>query len=142
MQCRYCLESTGEFIHPCKCKNPVHHECLGKWLGISNRLTCEVCNHPWSDDIVNNVEEAELYLTIVTMASFVIAFNLLVSLLSIKMVATFTLVCTLGACALNVCNIVVFMPFVIIHPYFASVSMLTCLLFVGQTALPLIEQHL
>lgn len=47
MQCRYCLESSGDFIFPCSCKTPVHAKCLNKWIDTSNRDSCEICTDSW-----------------------------------------------------------------------------------------------
>jgi len=142
MQCRYCLETSGELIHPCKCTTPVHHKCLVKWLETSNRVDCEICNHLWHDNVAKQIEEARVILNLVKASSFVILFNIFTSLMGLNIIAKCTLVATLVACALNVCNIVVFMPFIIARPYFAPVSMLTCLLFVGQRIIPIIDEYL
>ena len=55
-ECRICLENNGkELIYPCKCKFPVHRECLIKWLNsdantIPNR--CEICRTNYNSDFV------------------------------------------------------------------------------------------
>ena len=47
MTCRICLEEEGIMIQPCNCKGTaanVHEECLLRWLSVSNKTTCEICN--------------------------------------------------------------------------------------------------
>lgn len=46
MTCRICLEPGGQAF--CKCKGSsglVHHACLKKWLQVSHRETCEICQY-------------------------------------------------------------------------------------------------
>lgn len=47
--CRICLESTGQFLSPCKCKGSqkyVHSTCLHTWRTYSdkNEFKCNTCN--------------------------------------------------------------------------------------------------
>ena len=46
MTCRICLEPGGQTF--CRCKGTagnVHQECLLKWLEVSRRDHCEICNY-------------------------------------------------------------------------------------------------
>lgn len=46
MSCRICLEESGTFIHPCRCKGSagyVHSDCLQKWIDESKSDKCEIC---------------------------------------------------------------------------------------------------
>lgn len=50
MSCKICLEDTGILLSPCKCKGSaafVHAECLEEWLKISERTSCEICQHEY-----------------------------------------------------------------------------------------------
>lgn len=50
MSCRICLEESGNFIHPCRCKGSsghVHSECLQKWIDESKSDTCEICHETY-----------------------------------------------------------------------------------------------
>lgn len=142
MECRYCLESGGELITPCECKTPVHHICLVKWIETSHRVNCEICNHTWGDTISKKIEKARLIFNLLKAASFVIVLNIFWAIFGLKIVAKWTFAALLTACVLNVCGAVVFVPFIIIQPFFAPVSMLGCLFFLGKTCFPLIEQYL
>ena len=42
--CKYCMSETDEPFRPCKCKMPIHRECLIEWLKTSKHNYCEVCN--------------------------------------------------------------------------------------------------
>lgn len=46
-QCRYCFEKTSPLIYPCSCKTPVHKKCIERWLEISKREKCEICQTPF-----------------------------------------------------------------------------------------------
>ena len=54
--CRICLEEEGEMIQPCLCKGTsadVHAECLHRWLMVSGKRECEICNAPYEmEDVV------------------------------------------------------------------------------------------
>ena len=54
--CRICLEEEGEMIQPCLCKGTtadVHPECLHRWLMVSGKRECEICNAPYEmEDVV------------------------------------------------------------------------------------------
>ncbi|CAK5013605.1 unnamed protein product [Meloidogyne enterolobii] len=55
--CRICYSTensgpkTGEpLISPCHCKGTMglyHRTCLGKWLAVSNKTCCEICQFPF-----------------------------------------------------------------------------------------------
>lgn len=50
MSCRICLEETGTFIHPCRCKGSsgnVHSTCLQKWIDESMSDACEICHETY-----------------------------------------------------------------------------------------------
>jgi hypothetical protein len=52
MSCRVCLEdeSSGKFVSPCKCKGDlanIHEKCLIRWIEVSERTECEICNQPY-----------------------------------------------------------------------------------------------
>ena len=52
MTCRICLEEDN-LIQPCNCTGTsayVHEECLVKWLTMSERTDCEICQYEY--DIV------------------------------------------------------------------------------------------
>ena len=55
-ECRICLENNGkELIYPCKCKFPVHRECLIKWLNSDSNINpnkCEICKTNYNSDFV------------------------------------------------------------------------------------------
>lgn len=48
-ECRYCFEyiPLNDRLYPCKCKAPVHYNCLLLWNQArdSNRSKCEICNY-------------------------------------------------------------------------------------------------
>lgn len=54
MQCRFCLEESGEMMAPCRCIGSVqyiHMDCLRRWVvqdGIINeeRTICDLCKTP------------------------------------------------------------------------------------------------
>lgn len=54
MQCRFCLDETGEMMAPCKCSGSIeyiHMDCLRRWVvqdGIINedRVICGLCKTP------------------------------------------------------------------------------------------------
>ena len=51
MTCRICYEPTGELVSVCGCTGThahVHIECIQKWIDISNKHTCELCQKPFS----------------------------------------------------------------------------------------------
>ena len=53
MSCRICLEETGTFIHPCRCKGSagnVHSICLQKWIDESKSNECEICNEEYKKE--------------------------------------------------------------------------------------------
>ena len=46
--CRICTEPVENEMYFCKCSGYVaiiHKECLLKWLSMSNKTQCEICNH-------------------------------------------------------------------------------------------------
>lgn len=55
-ECRICLENNDkELIYPCKCKFPVHKECLKLWLesdNNSNPNKCEICKTNYNSSFV------------------------------------------------------------------------------------------
>ncbi len=55
-ECRICLENNEkELIYPCKCKFPVHRECLIKWLNSDANTKpskCEICRTNYNSDFV------------------------------------------------------------------------------------------
>lgn len=60
MDCKYCLESCeyGLVIYPCKCKTPVHEDCLMKWLEYKqcDYAICELCKTP-----LNNIQKDKVW---------------------------------------------------------------------------------
>uniref|UniRef100_A0A1I7UN59 RING-CH-type domain-containing protein n=1 Tax=Caenorhabditis tropicalis TaxID=1561998 RepID=A0A1I7UN59_9PELO len=41
----------GEMVRPCDCAGTmgdVHEECLTKWVTMSNKKNCEICNSPYA----------------------------------------------------------------------------------------------
>ena len=49
--CRICFEPCTEEL-TCNCNGYVHRECQEKWINISGRYDCEVCNTPFEDEVV------------------------------------------------------------------------------------------
>ncbi len=47
MQCKYCYNEVFDYenAYPCSCKQPVHKECLIKWIEKrkSDFTKCEIC---------------------------------------------------------------------------------------------------
>lgn len=55
--CRICMEPGGERF--CNCKGStgyVHRHCLTKWLKVSNRDECEICNYTFKVEITRNTK--------------------------------------------------------------------------------------
>lgn len=51
MTCRICYETTGELVSVCGCtgtQEHVHIECVQKWIDVSHKHTCELCQKPFS----------------------------------------------------------------------------------------------
>ena len=51
MTCRICLEEEGDMIQPCNCRGSlanVHPDCLVRWLNISHKTECEICNFKYA----------------------------------------------------------------------------------------------
>jgi len=56
--CRICTEPVDNEIKFCKCSGYVaivHKECLLKWLSISNKDHCEICNYKFNLKIIKKV---------------------------------------------------------------------------------------
>lgn len=42
--CTICLENNDNpLIFPCNCKNPIHIDCLIKWISYKKKTNCEIC---------------------------------------------------------------------------------------------------
>ncbi len=65
--CRICFEeinnnnnnNDNSLISPCKCKGSmkwVHHNCLVKWITISNKKRCQTCHYTYNISINSNYE--------------------------------------------------------------------------------------
>lgn len=49
--CRICQMHEGEMVRPCDCAGTmgdVHEECLTKWVNMSNKKNCEICQSEYS----------------------------------------------------------------------------------------------
>jgi len=55
--CRICkdIDNTQSLIKPCDCNDPIHLECLHKWIGESERSTCEVCTRAYCRKSTNRI---------------------------------------------------------------------------------------
>lgn len=55
--CRICYEPGG-MNEVCECKGSmqyVHRECIEHWIGVSHKLTCELCHAPFCQSVVDAV---------------------------------------------------------------------------------------
>jgi hypothetical protein len=53
MECRICLEGGGNLVQPCNCKGTaasVHAECLERWINVSGKEQCEICNYAYETE--------------------------------------------------------------------------------------------
>ena len=141
MQCRYCLETANEFIFPCRCKTPVHQECLMKWLKINRRSTCEICNEPWPE-IIWQIEKFEIWFKFMGATLCMVTIGILVALGFLKIIAKgIIMFLTLGS-MLHVVNIVTFIPFLVLFPWVRPISMLGTIYYMGERAVMLAEEYL
>ena len=141
MQCRYCLETADEFIFPCRCKTPVHQECLMKWLKINRRPTCEICNEPWPE-IIWQIEKLEIWFKFMVGTFCMVAIGILAALGFLKIIAKgIIMFLTLGS-MLHIVNIVTFIPFVILLPWARPISMLGIIYYIGERAVTMVEEYL
>ena len=47
--CTICLESNNNsIILPCNCTNPVHINCIIKWILVKKKMTCEICKKEYN----------------------------------------------------------------------------------------------
>lgn len=52
--CTICLENNDNIlIFPCKCKNPIHIDCLITWISYKKKFVCEICKDEYK--IPNNI---------------------------------------------------------------------------------------
>ena len=52
--CTICLENNDNIlIYPCKCKNPIHIDCLITWISYKKKIVCEICKVEYK--IPNNI---------------------------------------------------------------------------------------
>ena len=141
MQCRYCLETANEFIFPCRCKTPVHQECLMKWLKVSRRSTCEICNEPWPE-IIWQIEKLEIWFKAMVATLCMVTIGILVALGFLKIIAKGIIMFLTLACVLHVVNIGNIMPLVIILPIFTPISLIGSIYYFGERAVMLAEEYL
>ena len=63
--CRICFDEGEDLLTPCACKGSaayIHSECLGRWLEISNKTTCDICKTPYgAEEIVGPISPWVLY---------------------------------------------------------------------------------
>lgn len=76
--CTICLENNDNvLIFPCNCKNPIHIDCLIKWISYKKKTNCEICKIEYKipndilreclekcdieEQISNNYEESDNY---------------------------------------------------------------------------------
>lgn len=60
-QCRFCHETNGALISPCKCAGSmqyIHRDCILRWATIDGeinytRLVCSICMEPYAVSLVN-----------------------------------------------------------------------------------------
>jgi len=141
MQCRYCLETANEFIFPCRCKTPVHQECLMKWLKVSRRSTCEICNEPWPE-IIWQIEKLEIWFKAMVATLCMVVVSILAAFGFLKIITKGIIMFMTIACVLHVVNIVIFVPLVIILPIFTPISLITSIYYFGERAVMLAEEYL
>ena len=67
-QCRYCFENIedNKLINPCKCKAPVHKQCLILWNSMrkSNKNKCEICNCYYNINMYFKICELEFQILV------------------------------------------------------------------------------
>ena len=69
--CRICTEPVENEMQFCKCSGYVaiiHKECLLKWLSMSNKTHCEICNHKF--DL--HISKQYVWINMILMSIFIL----------------------------------------------------------------------
>jgi E3 ubiquitin-protein ligase DOA10 len=141
MQCRYCLEQTNTFIFPCKCKTPVHQECLMKWLHISKRQECEICLAKWPT-IIKTVRRIDWWWNVFTTLFFMAIGGLIVHLGLLNIILKAFISVTAIFFSVTVMNMILFVPVLMFMPTLSPILAVCGMLYISQHAIQWLDYYI
>jgi len=112
-----------------------------KWLKVSRRSTCEICNEPWPE-IIWQVEKLEIWFKAMVATLCMVVVSILAVVGFLKIIAKGIIMFLTLACVLHIANIVTFIPLVLFLPWTRPISMLGTIYYIAKRAVIMVEEYL